>query len=54
MRNTMETATNKMKQYCDESIETARQITAVSEKSFTGASLEGGQGGQLTTLEFWT
>ena len=22
--------------------------------SFTAASLEGGQGGQLTTLEFWT
>ena len=22
--------------------------------SITGASLEGGQGGQLTTLEFWT
>jgi len=28
MRNTMETTTNKMKQYCDESMETARQITA--------------------------
>ena len=47
MRNTMETTTNKMKQYCDESMETARQITAVSKNSSRDWCIKYGTGPRI-------
>ena len=47
MRNTMETTTNKMKKYCDESMETARQITAVRKNSTRDWCIKNGTGPRI-------